>query len=238
MPEELEDHYSGARYIMSLSKKIALPLIAAGVIAGMSGAQAAVVTTNTFTVVETFASFDNLVTQGSTSLGGGLSVTSTIDSTIGATDVDLGANGLWGAGDNFAGIGNIAPFQTSPSYDGSMTFALGGGYAGVGATFSIYQADGAGTASILLEALSFSGTVLESTSFTLNINDASLYNVGQFYGFQRGADEIFSFRVSGDGFVLDDVSVAPVPLPAGLPLLVSGLLGAFGAFRRRRATAA
>jgi hypothetical protein len=222
---------------MRISKKIFLPLLAVSSLAAVTGAQAAVVNVNSFAVVETFSAFNGLVGQGPVALAGGLSVTSTIDSTIGAFQADLGDNGNWGAGSSFAGIGDLSFESTSTLFNGSMTFNLGAGYSGAGATFSIFQASG-GTSSITLEALSSGGSVLESTVFSVNFNDPTLYNAGTFVGFQRATNDIYSLRVSGDGFVLDDVSLAPVPVPAALPLLLSGLAGAFGMMRRRRIAAA
>lgn len=71
-------------------------------------AQAAVVTSNAgFSVIEDFESFDGLVTHG-TALSNGLYVTSDVYSTIGADNVDLIDNGVWGAGNRFAGIGDLS----------------------------------------------------------------------------------------------------------------------------------
>jgi hypothetical protein len=222
---------------MSISKKVFLPLVAVASFVGMTDAQAAVVNVNTFNIVETFSTFNGLVGTGPVTLSNGLSVTSSIASTIGAFQADLGENGIWGAGNNFAGIGDLSFESTSTLFDGSMTFNLGGAHFGAGATFSIFQLV-AGASAITLEALSSSGTVLESTSFVVNFANPALYNAGTFVGFQRATADIYGLRVIGDGFVLDNVSVAPVPLPAALPLLLSGLAGAFGVMRRRRVAAA
>jgi hypothetical protein len=186
-----------------------------------------------FTVVETFEGFDGLVTQGPVALGGGATVTSTIDATIGAFAVDLGENGVWGAGDNFAGIGDLSPFPLGFDYNGTMTFSWAAGLYGAGADFSIYQAPG-GTAEILLEALAIDGGVLESTTLLVNYADPLLYNAGQFLGFLRPTADLYGLRISGDGFVVDDLAV--VPVPAALPLFAGGL-ALLGAVRRRRAQA-
>ncbi len=219
---------------MRINKKITLPLLAAGALAGMTSAQAAVVSVDTFNnIVENFQSFNGLVTQGPQALSNGLSVTSTINSTIGAFQVDLADNGNWGAGNRFAGIGDLSFGSTATDFNGSMTFNLGGAHFGGGATFSIYQPTDGARARITLDALDIFGAVLESTSFSFNSGDPFASNVGTFRGFQRNAGDLYGLRVSGDGFVLDNVSVAPVPLPAGLPLLLSGLAGVFGMLRRR-----
>lgn len=212
-------------------KKIILPAIA--LLATATAQAASIGNPSYFNVVETFASLDGLVSPGPVALGGGISATSSINATYGGLATDLGDNGAWGAGDAFAGIGDLSPFPASSDYNGTMTLTFASGQSGVGATFSIFQTVG-GTAAITLEALSFAGTVLESSTLLVNFADPLAYNAGTFAGFLRNSNEIFGLRISGDGFVLDDVAVAPVPLPAGLPLLIAGLASAAGAMRRRR----
>ena len=189
-------------------------------------AQASVVTSNTgFTVVEDFEGFDNLVTQGPENLNNGIVVTSDVFSTIGASAADLIDNGTWGAGNNFAGIGDLAFIPTtSTGFVGSMTFSLGGSYNGVGALFSIYN-DGNVPGEITIEALDSANAVLESTSFVVDLNNFSLENAGLFYGFTSTSANITGLRVSGDGFVLDNVSVNQVPLPGAFVFMFSGIAG-------------
>ncbi len=186
------------------------------------------------TVVEDFETFDGFVTQGPVALGGGLQVTSSIDSTLGAVGVDLRENGIWGAGNYVAGIGDLSFNPQSSNYDGSMTFTRTSATDGIGALFSIYQ-EVNGTAEILLEALSQGGAVLESASLLINFADPLLYDFGTFAGFIRASNDIYGLRVSGDGFVLDNVAVGVVPVPAALPLFLSGLSVLGFAARRRRA---
>lgn len=214
---------------MKTKQLLTIALMAAGL--ATAGANAAVVTSNAgFSVIEDFESFDTLVTHG-TALSNGAYVTSDVYSTIGADDVDLIDNGVWGVGNHFAGIGDLSSTpSTSEGFVGSMTFDLGTGYNGVGALFSIYN-DGSVSGEITIEALGAGNSVLESTTFTVDFDDASLYNASLFYGFSRGTADIVALRVSGDGFVLDNLSA--VPVPAALPLLLSGL-GLLGAAARRR----
>jgi hypothetical protein len=89
-------------------------------------------------------------------------------------------------------------------------------------------------ASITIDALGAGSTVLETYTFPVNLNDPLQYNVGLFYGFTRTSVDIVALRVTGDGFVVDNVSA--VPVPAALPLLLSGL-GMLGAAVRRRRNA-
>jgi hypothetical protein len=213
--------YNTSRAVAASAIALLLPGLATAATTGNAGI---------FTVVETFEGFDGLVTQGPVALGGGATVTSSIDSTIGAFAVDLVENGVWGAGDNFAGIGDLSPIPLSFDYVGTMTFSWTTGLFGAGADLSIYQAPG-GTAEILLEALAIDGGVLESTSLLVNYGDPLLTNAGQFLGFLRPTADLYGLRISGDGFVVDDLAV--VPVPAALPLFAGGL-ALLGAVRRRR----
>jgi len=184
-------------------------------------------------VDEDFEGFDGLVTQGPESIGGGAEWSASIDSTLGAFAVDLIENGTWGAGNNFAGIGDL--FQGGTAFDGSVTVMFANGAFGAGALFSIYQ-DIGGTASITLDALGAGNSILESHSFVINFADPLLENAGTFYGIGRDSADVLGLRISGDGFVLDDLRIAtsPVPVPAALPLMLGGL-GLLSAAVRRRA---
>ncbi len=214
---------------MKTKQLVLTALMAAGLFT--ASAQAAVVTSNVgFTVIEDFEGFDSLVTHG-TALSNGAYVTSDVYSTIGADDVDLIDNGVWGAGNRFAGIGDLSYIPTtSEGFLGSMTFDLGASYSGAGALFSIYN-DGAVSGQITIDALGAGSTVLQTYSFVVDLNDPLQYNTGLFYGFTSTSADIVALRVTGDGFVVDNLSV--VPVPAALPLLLSGL-GMLGAMARRR----
>jgi hypothetical protein len=209
-------------------KNILLTAIAATALSVAAfNATATVVTSDTgFFVIEDFQGFDGLVTKGPEALGGGASASSSVDSTLGASAVDLVDNGTWGAGNKFAGIGDLSFLpSTNEGFVGSMTFDLGYAYSGAGAYFSIYN-DGAVSGEITIEALGAGNLVLESTTFAVDFNDFSLNNASQFYGFNRASAYIAGFRVSGDGFVLDNLSVVPEPSALAL-MLVGGLAGAF-----------
>jgi hypothetical protein len=184
---------------------------------------------------EDFESYDGLVVPSPWPVlltGGDVIATADIDMTIGAFAVDLNENGTWGAGNHFAGIGDLV--NGSASYDGSMYFTFGPSF-GAGATFSIWQ-EFAGTAEITLEAYGDGFVLLESYAFLIDFADPFLSNAGLFYGIGRDSADIVGLRVSGEGFVLDDLRIAAtaVPIPAALPLLAGGL-GLLGYARRQRA---
>lgn len=211
---------------------------AAMIAACVAPAQAALFTdaTGFGAVDEDFESFDGLVVPSpwpTLIAGGSVAVSADGDSTLGAFAVDLGENGTWGAGNRFAGIGDLV--NGGNDYDGAMYFSFDAAY-GAGAQFSIYQMP-AGTATITLEAYGAGFDLLESHSFVIDFADPLAINASLFFGIGRDSAEVVGLRVSGDGFVLDDlrVATAPVPVPAALPLFLGGvgLLGA--AARRRRA---
>lgn len=158
-------------------------------------------------------------------------VTADSDMTLGASAVDLNGNGTWGAGNHFAGIGDLV--NAGSDYDGSIYFTFDPAYGAV-ATFSIYQ-EMSRVAEITLEAYGSDYTLLESYSFVINFADPFLSNAGLFYGIGRATDDVVGLRISGEGFVRDDLRIAraPVPLPAALPLLLAGA-GLLGAAARRR----
>ncbi len=208
----------------------------AGAALGSVSAQAAVVTSNAgFTVVEDFASFDALVDRGPIGITGGGVFQSDVYSTLGAYAVDLIDNGTWGAGNKFAGIGDLSFVpSTFEGFDGSMTFTLGSAPAfGIGAKFSIYN-EGTPT-NIFIEALGAGNTVLESHTFTVDLDNPFAENQGVFAGFNRTTADVIGLRISGNGFVLDDLSVRPVPVPPAFALMLSGVLGLFGFAKRRKA---
>ncbi len=214
---------------MNIKHLIGTALLASSMVT--VSAQAAVVTSNLgFSVIEDFESFDGVVTKGPLGLTAGAMVTADVFSTIGAFGVDLINNGTWGAGNNFAGIGDLSSLPTTfEGLVGSMTFDFGVARNGVGADFSIYN-DGLVAGEITIEALGAGDVILETEIFAVDFNDQFGTNLALFRGFVRHSADIVALRISGDGFVVDNLSA--VPVPAALPLMLGGL-AALGARRRR-----
>ncbi len=199
-------------------------------------AQAAVVNSNVgFTVLEDFEGFDGLVEKGPTGIAGGGVFSSDVYSTLGAYAVDLVDNGTWGAGNKFAGIGDLSfTPSTDEGFVGSMTFTLGSAPTfGVGAKFSVYN-NGA-PVDIIIEALGAGNNILETLTFSIDLDDPFANNAGPFVGFSRTSADIIGLRISGDGFVVDNLSVQAVPVPSAFALMLSGMLGLVGFAKRRKA---
>jgi len=199
----------------------------AGVVSGFTNAL----------VVENFDALGangGFVTSTSQSLAGGL-VTATANTAVTYTGfpLELGTNGAWGL-DGYAAIGDFVTFESIPSATDSLTFTFASGQVGVGAEFNIFRDAAEGfTSDILLEALDLNGGVLKATTFTVDFGDIDAFNAFVFKGFFRGQGDIFGLRVTGDGFVVDNLTTA-VPVPAALPLML-GAMGLLGATRRKRA---
>ena len=222
---------------MNIQNLIGTGLLASSMITVSTQAhavQAAVVTSNAgFSVIEDFEGFDGLVVKAPLALNAGAVVTSTVFSTIGAFGVDLVDNGTWGAGNKFAGIGDLSSTPTTfEGFVGSMTFDFGVARNGVGADFSIFN-DGSVSGLITIEALGAGAVTLETETFAVDFNDPFGTNAALFRGFVRNSADIVALRVSGDGFVVDNLSA--VPVPAALPLMLGGLAALGVRLRRRRA---
>ncbi len=200
-------------------------LFAAAVLAAASvSAQAAAISapvSSLFTnaVVIDFEAFDGLVnTNGSVSLGQGVTFSGAVDAELAPTSRILGDNGLWGI-NRFAASGT----------DGVLTFSFDSLQHGVGAFVSHF-----GGASVLVEALGTGGNVLESYTVSFVAPTGSEgYNEGTYVGFSRAVTDIQGLRITGAGAVADDVSAVPEPESYALGLVGLALVGAIA--RRRQA---
>ena len=213
--------------------KFSAALLGASLLISVS-AQAALVSNFSNSVL--LEDFEDLgfVSSGPVVLADGqVTASSNVLATYDYLPVDLGSNGAWGL-DGYVGIGDYYNFSTTPSASDSLTFAFSTGLSSIGAQYSIFK-DESTSGGLLLEALGSDGSVLESNLLAIAFQSPDSYNMSAFYGFSRTSNDIFALRVTGDGFVLDDLStdVTAVPLPAALPLLASAL-ALFGFFGRRK----
>lgn len=104
------------------------------------------------------------------------------------------------------------------------------------ATFALLSNNGSATFTSLLK-----GLVVETFTASIAFPEQTGPDGDNIFGFTGSVfDEIRIVSSGSTGYSLDNLAfnaadVAPVPLPAGLPMLLAGL-GAFGLVRRKRAT--
>lgn len=177
-----------------------------------------------------FAAYDGFVTSGPETVALGVTFGASVDSTLGAFIAELEANGTWGADKVFAALGSFGALPEA----GSMSFTFDAPVAQVGAFINaFFPFAPPAPAAIEIAVLDELGTVLES--HIVPVFTPGGFNEGAFAGIARSAAEIKTFRVSGFGVVLDDVSFkTSVPAPGVAALLIAALIGA-GAMRRRSA---
>jgi hypothetical protein len=138
---------------------------------------------------------------------------------------DVGANGIWGAGKVFAGLGSF--FE--PVSAGTMLFNFGS-VATAGAFVNVF-----GPGNVTITAFGAGGVTLESYEVTIDTPNGE--NAGLFLGIGRSSAEIMGLSFAGTGVVLDDLSLstAVVPLPPAALLLAGGLVAMGWAGRRKKA---
>jgi hypothetical protein len=175
--------------------------------------------------VVTFDGFDGLVTSGPEVVAPGVTFSGS-SSTLGAFIADVGANGVWGAGKVFAGLGSF--FE--PVSAGTMLFNFGS-VATAGAFVNVFAPDG----KVTVTAFGAGGAFLESYEVTIDTPNGE--NAGLFLGIGRASAEIEGLSFAGTGVVLDDLSLstAVVPLPPAALLLAGGLVAMGWAGRRKKA---
>jgi hypothetical protein len=91
----------------------------------------------------------------------------------------------------------------------------------VGAFFNQFQT-AAGNNSLRVLAYDRDGNDIESFSFSPD-TDAFGFNEGVFLGFARGSADIWGFGITDGSFVMDDLTLAPVPEPGTWALMGLGV---------------
>lgn len=173
-------------------------------------------------------SADNTYTSGPITQSPGITWSSTSsDSVYGWTQFyGYNGNGNWGSGLTMVGLNTD---------NGTMTYQFANTLSAVGGFINYAQYRGQPYGSNPSIAIYDSANqLLEST--VLNFSTDGSNNSGFFYGFENAS--IASFTLSNAYIGLADLTIregAPsaVPLPAGLPLMLSGL-GVLGFTARRR----
>lgn len=187
--------------------------------------------------VITFNGWDNLLTTGPINIGAEVGanvlLSSAPNARLGASEQDLGNNGLWGA-----------RFEETPTGDGNFLasafiatrgefgFTFDTGVSAVGGYFNQFQGTGVGNTLTFL-AYDRDGNVIDLFTYRVD-TDAFGYNEGQFLGFQHASADIYGFGIADGTFVVDNLTyTAPVPEPGTIALMLAGL-GAVGFSVRRR----
>ena len=221
-------------------------LTAALALATAGGASAMGVVSSTSNITSpsltiTFNDYDNLQATGPldlTSTVGEVVFTSAPFTRLGATEQDLGQNGLWGARGN-----PVDGLEPTPTGDGAflasgfvakrgeLGFSFANPVSSVGAYFNQYQTAAGGNV-LLLIAYGADGNAMETLRYTVD-TDAYGYNEGVFLSFQRATADIHGFGIVGGSFVMDNLTLA-VPEPQTYALLLAGLALVGGVSRRRQ----
>jgi hypothetical protein len=191
--------------------------------------------------VLTFNNFNELNTSGPVNVGAeiGQNITflSVPTTRLGATNQDLGDNGVWGArdlGPTPTGDGNFVASAFLRNR-GEFLFSFDTGpVMAVGAYFNQFQAIGSTSNRLELTAYDQLGNVLQSFQFTIN-TDPDGYNEGSFLGIRSSVANIYGFGVSDGTVVMDNLTfTVPVPEPSTYALMAAGLFMLGFAVRRGR----
>ncbi|MEP1199158.1 VPLPA-CTERM sorting domain-containing protein [Tateyamaria sp.] len=166
--------------------------------------------------VDNFIDFETGFTDGQNLNGTTLAGGATVNATVGSTSIEAGAGSIGGSNP----IGAFA-LEASDASGESFTLTFGSAIT----YFSAFYID-AGSPSI--NGVSFSSTGASGDTATF---------AGLTFDLADNVTEISFTSIDGDGrWGIDDISfgtASAVPLPAGLPLLLSGGL-ALGLMRRRK----
>lgn len=185
-------------------------------------------------IVVDFNDYDGVIVGA----GGATAVSTSIPSvfatgnnewTLGAFAVDLGDNGLWGAGESFVHA-STAPGITSIGF----SFGTGRTVQKIGALMSY---DPAYAGFLTINAICSGGQLLETYDVTVAApSGSSGYNEGAFFGISRSTADIAGFSIVGEGLVADNLTfTAPVPEPGEYLMMLAGLGLVAGAVRRNKA---
>ena len=137
-----------------------------------------------------------------------------------------GSNGFWdGALGPMAGVNDSFIFYSASD---TMVFSFATPVTAVGG-FINYYPDGITTPTIMA-AYDASWNLIES--YNLSFSTGGGANTGFFYGFQE-TTPIKYFTLTDNYVGITNLTVGSVPEPGTLTLIGTGLLGAFGAVRRR-----
>jgi hypothetical protein len=177
------------------------------------------------------ATLPSLEITGPFNLGNGVTLFSSPFVEIGAFNADLGDNGAW----SVVGNGNRDGYFLATSFvfnNGLMGFSFANPMQQVGIFANQFQALDTTNNTIQVLAYDANGNVLET--FTTNINtEFDSFDEGMFIGFQRASADIYGFGLANGSFVVDNLTISPVPEADSSAMLLAGF-GVLGAMMRRR----
>jgi hypothetical protein len=219
----------GLHFLEGIEMKLNRILLAVGMTLAVSATYAApVVVADPALIPQAqradFEGFDGLLSGGPVLVAPGVTFTGDADSEVGAFIADLGANGLWGAGNKF--VASTAP--------GTLTFTFVGLTSTVTALVN-HHASGFGQGSVTVSVYGAGNNLLESFTHTAVTGDTSL-NAGFYLGFARANADIRAISFSGQAVVVDNLSfTTPVPEAGSVSMVLAGLATVgLVAYRRRR----
>jgi hypothetical protein len=212
-----------------MSNSLSRIAVAAGLAAALAAPAHAVLTNNPADIAPMggmidFEAYDGFVTTGPEALNADVIFTGDADSVLGAFIADLGGNGVWGAGNKFAGTGVVGELR--------FTFSGGNFVQKAGAFVNHYELPQIPLA-VVVSAYGQNNQIIESYTVTIDTLDTS-YNDGLFLGIVRPTADIRSISFKGVGVVVDNFTyTTAVPEPGTVAMLLAGL-GAVGFVARRK----
>jgi len=168
---------------------------------------------------------------GTTYSFGNLQITADQQFTVGQYIADLGENGVWGAGNHFVSFDHIGEMTLDLSFSGKTT-------TGFAFNYSAYD-DAAidGGAQFTVRYFDAQNNLIGSHNQTLTAFGSDTYDLFATTGYISNAANIAKISITGDGVVIDNLTVTtPVPEPETYAMLLAGL-GLMGGMARRRKNA-